>query len=102
MVAGRARSHLLGRCRAPAFEVARPVLVARTKLPKQPFVDVIWGTEALLTDRNLNDFEALAAWADLDQGALFELIARGHGESTPRDRLRRPDEPVPIVPWSIS
>jgi 15-cis-phytoene synthase len=70
-----AGGHPLSRSLAP--------LIRRSKLPKQPFVDVIWGTEAVLTDRRVKDFEALAAWADLDQGALFELIARGHGESRP-------------------
>jgi 15-cis-phytoene synthase len=67
--------HPLSRSLAP--------LIARSKLPKQPFVDIIWGAEAALTDRQANDFEGLAAWAELDQGALFELIARGHGESRP-------------------
>jgi phytoene synthase len=58
-------------------------LIARANLPRQAFVDVILGTEALLADRGAPDVEAFAALADLDLGALFELIVRAHGESSP-------------------
>jgi phytoene synthase len=58
-------------------------LIARAALPRQPFVDIILGTEAILADRRAHDVAALAALADLDLGALFELIARAHGESRP-------------------
>ncbi|RKT46040.1 squalene/phytoene synthase family protein [Thiocapsa rosea] len=60
-------------------------LIARAELPRQPFVDIIMGTEAILADRHAQDVAALAALADLDLGALFELIARAHGETTPAD-----------------
>lgn len=58
-------------------------LIARAKLPRQPFVDIVLGTEAILADRRVRDVAALAALADLDLGALCELIARAHGETTP-------------------
>ncbi|WP_296809151.1 squalene/phytoene synthase family protein [Thiocapsa sp.] len=58
-------------------------LIARAELPRQPFIDIILGTEAILADRHARDVAALAALADLDLGALFELIARTHGETTP-------------------
>jgi phytoene synthase len=57
-------------------------LIARAELPRQPFIDIIAGTEAILADRRAQDVAALAALADLDLGALFELIARAHGETT--------------------
>jgi phytoene synthase len=60
-------------------------LIMRAELPRQPFVDIILGTEAILADRRAQDFAALAALADMDLGALFELIARAHGETTPAD-----------------
>lgn len=71
-----------GRSRHP---LARPLaaLIARADLPRQPFVDILWGTEALLADRRMADFGALVAFADLDTGALFELIARTHGAIAP-------------------
>lgn len=58
-------------------------LIARAELPRQPFVDIVLGTEAILADRRVQDVAALAALADLDLGALFELIARAHGDSSP-------------------
>jgi phytoene synthase len=58
-------------------------LIARAELPRQPFVDIVLGTEAILADRRVRDVAALATLADLDLGALFELIARAHGESSP-------------------
>jgi 15-cis-phytoene synthase len=63
--------------------VALGRLIARAELPRQPFVDIVLGTEAILADRRAPDFGALAALADLDLGALFELIARARGETTP-------------------
>lgn len=58
-------------------------LIARAELSRQPFVDIVLGTEGILADRRVRDVAALAALADLDLGALFELIARTHGESSP-------------------
>ncbi|HSO81933.1 squalene/phytoene synthase family protein [Thiocapsa sp.] len=58
-------------------------LIARAELSRQPFVDIAMGTEAILADRRVRDVAALAALADLDLGALLELFARAHGESTP-------------------
>jgi phytoene synthase len=63
--------------------VALDRLIARAELPRQPFADIVLGTEAILVDRRARDFAALAALGDLDLGALFELIARVHGETTP-------------------
>ncbi|MCG6985321.1 MAG: squalene/phytoene synthase family protein [Thiocapsa sp.] len=62
--------------------LARPLgrLVTRAELPPQPFIDVIWATEAILTGRRANETEDLVAWADRDLGALFELIVRVHGQ----------------------
>ena len=58
-------------------------LIARAELPRQSFVDILLGTEAILADRRVRDVDALAALTDLDLGALFELITRAHGETTP-------------------
>ncbi len=68
--------------------IARPLAraIARADLPRQPLTEIIWATESILTDRRTADFAALLDRADLDQGALCELIARVHGE-TRADRL---------------
>ncbi|EGV17320.1 squalene/phytoene synthase family protein [Thiocapsa marina] len=58
-------------------------LIARAELPRQPFLDIIRGTEALLADRRVEDVAGLAALGDLDLGALCELIARVHAASAP-------------------
>lgn len=65
--------------------------ILRAGLPQEPFLDILWGTEAILIDRRVTDTAALAALADLDTGALFELIARSHGEIAPAtlDAARR-------------
>lgn len=72
LFAGTAR-HPLGASLGPA--------ILRAGLPQRPFLDILWGAEALLADRRMTDTAALAAMADLDTGALFELMARSHGES---------------------
>jgi phytoene synthase len=59
------------------------LLIAQAELPRQPFVDIVLGTEAILADRRVRDVAALAALTDLDLGALFALFARAHGESSP-------------------
>lgn len=68
--------------------IARPLAQAITgaDLPRQPLTEIIWATESILTDRRTADFAALLDRAQLDQGALCELIARVHGE-TRADRL---------------
>ncbi|MFB1489035.1 MULTISPECIES: squalene/phytoene synthase family protein [unclassified Thiocapsa] len=58
-------------------------LIARAKLPRQPFIEIVLGTEAILADRRAQDVAALVTLADLDLGALFELFARAYGETTP-------------------
>jgi phytoene synthase len=60
-------------------------LIARANLPQQPFIDIILGTKAILADRRSQDTAALSDLADLDLGALCELIARVHAETTPAD-----------------
>jgi phytoene synthase len=57
--------------------------ITRADLPREPFVDIILATEHILADRRARDFGALTAFSDLDLGALFELMARACGESTP-------------------
>jgi 15-cis-phytoene synthase len=58
--------------------------IARAELPRQPFIEILQGTEARLADRPAKDFDSLLALADQDLGALFELIARVHGETAPQ------------------
>lgn len=67
---------------AGTHPISRPLgrLVTRAGLPPQPFVDMIWATEAILADRRATGTRDLAAWADRDLGALFELIVQAHGQ----------------------
>ncbi|AHF05386.1 hypothetical protein MARPU_05000 [Marichromatium purpuratum 984] len=70
---------------APTHPLGTPLaaLIAEQALPLEPFIEVIAHQDARLAAPCPPHFEALAAHAETDLGALFELLARCEGERSP-------------------
>jgi phytoene synthase len=50
--------------------------LAAADLPPKPFLDIAWSAESVLARHRPRDFAGLAACAEQDLGALFELVLR--------------------------